>query len=48
MEDREDEQERGDPVDKLLSLIQSYAHLDMASLDAMLEEFEAKNWTEEN
>ncbi len=47
MEDQEGEPNNLEPVDKLLALLHKLSHLDMASLDAMLEAFEASNWTEE-
>lgn len=46
METPEGESNEREPVDHLLDMLHKFSHLNMASLDAMLEEFEKNNWIE--
>lgn len=34
------------PVDELIKVIHSISHMDLPTLDAMLEAFEKRNWVE--
>ena len=35
------------PVDELIKVIHSISYMDLPTLDEMLEEFEKRNWVEE-